>query len=610
MGGERPRDRWLDPWGLGLALLALGLATWWGVIHDGIVSYDTPWLVRDNPLLNQGDPASILPILWDLSRGTRLVLGAEYLPVRDLTVLLDFALFGPRWALHHAQNLTWYLAACLVFWRIAARLVPDRATAWLAGALFLLHPVHVESVAWLASRKDVVSLFFFLAAVWAYLAGHGRPWRTGAVLGCAALATWSKSTAIVLPGLLVAHSLVIFRERPFRLGWWAAWLPLGLLTAAALAIAIRVGGHVSMYAPLRGGSHAAALLLETRVILHYFAMLAWPVHLSVLYPEPPPLPLGHPASLAGLAVVGSLLAAIPLTARRAPLVSLGLCWFFLTLLPVAQILPIQNLMADRYLILPWGGLVLALAAGLAALRRRLGMAPLLAVGVACLGLAWATWTRIPAWHDSVALWSAALEVYPDSEKARRFLAGALAEAGRPEEAEAVLTAGLIRPGTHPGLQAGLGVLRLTQRRPEEAEVLLQAAWDGDDDLREAGANLLSLLVGQGRLDEAVALGADLTRLHPLYPLGWNNYGSALLGAGRYDDAVQAFHRALDLDPFYGSAACNLALIELQRSGPEAVRPFIATCRTHGTPGAIAAFERAAATSHPREPSGDRPAGSR
>jgi Tfp pilus assembly protein PilF len=565
-GDLRPRLASLTErsWLRQLALLLVSLLAWSTAIHGGYVNFDTPWLVVDNPILSSGSPSWLPAILWDMDRGTRLVLGAEYLPVRDCSVLLDFALFGPRFAWHHAHSLLWYLASCLLFLRIAERLLDHRWAAWLVATLFALHPLHVESVTWLASRKDVLGLFFFLLGVLIHLDARGRRWRSGAVTLCLILAVWSKNTAIVLPGLLVAISLLVHRERPSGLRWWLQWIPLGVATAALLAVSLSLGGQVSMFAPVRGGSMAAALLLEARVIVHYLGMVAWPVGLAAIYPEPPLLPLLHPASLGSLAVVLGMLAGIPLCARRWPLVSLGVAWFFLTLLPVSQLVPIQNLMADRYLLLPLGGLLLVLAEVLRAERARW---PRLLALAACLPLGVLTSQQNRVWHDSQQLWSAALERSPDSARIRRSLAGVLEQQGREAEAEALLRDGIERYGEHPHLMAGLGLVALKGGRDDEAEALLSAAWRADDSERKAAANLMTLLLEQGRLEDALGLGRELTRVHPFYAKGWNNHGSVLLGLGQVDQARDAFDSAAQLDPFYATPRCNLALVALQLGQP-------------------------------------------
>jgi tetratricopeptide (TPR) repeat protein len=489
-----------------------------------------------------------------------MTLGAEYLPIRDLSVLADFAIFGPRWAWHHLHSLAWYLAGCLLFLRVLDHLVGDRCVAWLGAGIFLLHPVHVESVTWIASRKDVLGLFFVMAALLVQLEARDRPWRPWVLALLLVFAVWSKNTAIVLPVLLVALSLIHQRERIVSWSWWLGWAPLAVTTVCLLGISLSLGEQVSMYAEVRGGSTLAALLLQARVVFHYLAMVAWPSGLSVVYSEPAILPATHPATLAATVGVLTLLALIPLTARRLPLLSLGLAIFFVSLLPVCQLVPIQNLMADRYLLLPLSGLVLALAQLLSWLHSRHGRWTLLPWVALCLGLAVGTARQQRVWTSSVALWERAHQRDPDNVEVRCSLAGALEAEGRVREATALLHEGLEQQPDHPALLSSAGVLALEHGRPEQAEQLLRRAWASDDDQRKAAANLMTLLNAQGRSAEAAALGAQLTATHPLYPQGWNNHGAALLALGRLDEAARAFERALEANPFYATAACNRGVV--------------------------------------------------
>ena len=356
-----------------LLLLLLGVAVWARSVHSNTVNIDTPWLVVDNPVLSPGDPAVIPAVLTDLSVGTRLILGAEYLPVRDLSVLTDFALFGDAWAGHHATNLLWYLLSCSLLLSLFRALLSDSRLAWLAAAIYTVHPLHVESVAWLASKKDVVSLVFFIGGILAWLRGG---WRWGALsVLCLGLAYWSKNTAITLPAILVVLSLLHARQSPRRLGWWLQWIPHGLVALAGLALTLHVGGLVSMMSPERAPTAWGVFTIEVQVILQYLWMIAFPLELSLSYVEPQAAGLTEPRVLLGLAAMGALLT-LALRWKKHPVAALGILWFFITLLPVSQIVPIQNLMADRYLLLPSAGLILAAVSFLppAVLRRPPGRA--------------------------------------------------------------------------------------------------------------------------------------------------------------------------------------------------------------------------------------------
>ena len=195
-----------------VALLFLGFTCWFSVIHDGIVSRDSAWLLRDNPILSTGDFAWIPDIWTDLSWSTRRVLGAEFLPVRDTDILIDFKLFGPNWTAFHTGNLVWYLMGCCLFLGICRHILGSGAPSWIAAALFCVHPLHTENVAWLAGRKDLLGLVFFLGAWWSWLRHAQRGRTTALAFLLFVLGVWSKNTTIVLPAVLVFSDILLHQK--------------------------------------------------------------------------------------------------------------------------------------------------------------------------------------------------------------------------------------------------------------------------------------------------------------------------------------------------------------------------------------------------------------
>ena len=307
-----------------LLLLLLGLFTWGPSIHTGFVAYDTHWLVVQNPLLAGGD-LSVLGTIWtDMSLGVRRTLGSEFLPVRDTTVLLDFWLFETSWAAHHAMNLLWYLGACLVLHRLLLGWLERPVLAGLMAALFMVHPVHVESVAWLASRKDVVSLFFFFLAIWAWERHHlrSRRWLWGSAL-LMLLACWAKNTAIVLPGVLFLLAIGRDREGLRRPSWWSQWVPYALVLMVVSAVSLQVGEQVGMFREPWAESHIGQLSLQLSLLGRYLNTMIWPSGLSALYALPSS-GWTHLGPWIGLLYLGLLIGLGTWTQYSRPLVAVGL----------------------------------------------------------------------------------------------------------------------------------------------------------------------------------------------------------------------------------------------------------------------------------------------
>lgn len=539
---------WAHPARAPLLLCILCVVVFANTVHDGFVAYDTPWLVVDNPLLNRGDPGSLPAILWGMDRGTRLTLGAEYLPVRDVSVLLDFAVVGPRWAWHHGQNLLWYALSCVLFLGVMVDLFGARLRTFFGALIYAVHPVHVESVAWLASRKDVLSLALFMAAM--VLWRLRKRWRACLALSVLAFAGayWAKNTAIVLPAFLGLYAILQERERPWSWTLIRDLLPFAITAAGGLGITLSLGDVVGMYAVPRADTALGLLAVEAQVVLQYFGMLVWPGQLTALYPEPTATALSDPGVQTALVgVLTPALIGLVLLPYR-PRITLGIAWFYAALLPVSQIVPIQNLIADRYLLLPSAGAVVVLAAALPDRDTRWDL-PLLAGGtIAAMVLSVMTWRQSATWHDTVSLWRPVVAQHPQLERGWVSLAGALGDTGRMRDADAVLKAGLGRHPGSPTLLQARATLALQQGDTAAAEAGFREALAADPTLRKARNNLALVLMDQDRAAEAVPEAETLTRVHALFPGGWHTLGLARLQTGDLAGADAAFEQGQALAP--------------------------------------------------------------
>jgi protein O-mannosyl-transferase len=563
---------WAHPARAPLLLALVVCAVWANTVHSGFVAIDTPWLVLNNPLLRGGELGAIPTILWDMDRGTRLTLGAEYLPVRDLSVLLDFAIFGDNLVGHHAQNLAWYALSCALVLILLTDLLGARLRTFFAALVFALHPVHVESVAWLASRKDVLSLALVLSSL--ILFRMRERWRGAlwAAVVAFALAYWAKNTAIVVPGLLLVIGVLHERERPWSPALWRDLLPFAGVAVGGLAITLSLGDLVGMYAEPRASTAVGVALIEGQVVLRYLGLLLWPGQLAVQYLEPSATSLSDMAAQSGLIalVAPALIGAI--VVRSHPRVTLGIAWFYIALLPVSQIVPIQNLAADRYLLLPSAGVVIALAAALPDRSERwqgLALAGAL-LWTSTLGLL--TWRQSAVWHDTVSLWRHTVTYEPGVVEGWQSLAGALVAVDRHREAESVLAAGLTQHPGAPLLLQGQGSTRLSRGDLDGAEQALTAALRAKPDLRKANNNLAIIYQQTDRIPRAIALMQHTTTRHPLYAEGWNTLGVSHMRGGDPVAAGSAFDEALALAPFDAGTTFNRGSAAwLQDDKPTAVR---------------------------------------
>jgi protein O-mannosyl-transferase len=453
------------------------------------VNFDDNTYVYDNPFVAQG--LSLEALGWALTT-TR---GGIWHPLTWLSHLLDVELFGLRpWGHHLVSVLLHALNAGLLF-VVLRRLTGARWRSWLVAALFALHPLRVQSVAWVSERKDLLSALLGLTALLLYLRYARRPSRGGylALAAVFALGLAAKPMLVTLPLLLLLLDwwpLGRFSFRASAAGRGPGPAALLREKAALLAIAV-LFGIVSIHAqrsvgalmdldayPLAG--RVANALVATA---GYLGKLLFPANLAVFYPLRPGGAV-WPAAAGALAALAGITAVAAREARRRPYLLAGWLWYLATLLPVSGLIQVgHQAMADRYTYLPLIGLQLAAVWALAEISRRrprLRAALVVAAAAVLPALAAASWREVGHWRDSEHLMRRALAVTRDNFTAHNNLATAL----------------------------------MTQARYDEAVPHLEAALRIRPDHFNAHLNLGQILLMRGRAREAAALFAEAARLDP------------------------------------------------------------------------------------------------
>ena len=386
--------------------------------------------------------------------------------------------------------------------------------------------------------------------------GHSQHAQKQPIAGVATLcllAYWS-NTAISLAPILVVISVIIHREDLKKPSWWIQWLPIAGVFLLGLILTFHVGGMMQMFAPPRADGFLGSLSITAQVWTKYAGMLLWPSNLSLLYVEPTVQPLLAPKVIFGLCIILSTIALPIWLWKRKPLVALGFFWIGCALLPVSQISPIQNLMADRYLLLPSAGLAIILAS---LWPERLRFAPPIYV----LGLGILTALSFHR-QSLVLLWRDVTENNPSKPEAGLHSLVCIAQGALDLALQTTQQGLALNPA--PVLNQSLGLIYLKKGDQEKAAESLRLAWSQDKQLRKAGNNLALTLHSSGALDAAGSVAQELCRLHPLYASGWNTLGAILLDMGRLGPATDAFETALTLDPLLLSAMTNLGNVAFQK----------------------------------------------
>ncbi len=531
-----------------LLVVATALLAFSPSLGNGWVNWDDQWLVLGNPYVRGFHHLSAI---FDPT-GDRMLLGAEYLPLRDVSLLVDFRLFGVEPRGYHLANLLLYGVGCGLVYAFLCEALGRGRAALFGALLFAVHPLHAEAVAWVSARKDLLNLAF------AALAGtlHLRAARTGSraagALAVAAFlgATLSKTAAASLPlGLALVEVLrgdpsVALKVRVGRALRRAA--PMLLLAAAGALLNSWHQKKGWVKAEWRGGGWAANFMLMCGVHLRYLAQSVLPVGLAPDYA----VDAAHPDrawNLLGLlALLGGIAGAVAL-ARRRPAAGAFACWWFVLLLPVANVVvPITNVSADRYTLLPSVGL--CALAGMAAAAA--GRAAVPALGAVALLLAVLAARQCTVWRDALTLWAHATRVSPGVGRVWSNYGEALAMAGRRDEALAAFRRMVEVEPWNAALWVHAGN-RLWElggpARRDEVEAILRRAVEraGPGE----GGPLVALawvLDRTGRVEESVGLLRQAVRKQPTLAEGHYNLGLWHASEKHSREAVVEIEKALEL----------------------------------------------------------------
>jgi len=518
------------------ALAAVVVAVYLPMLFNGFVSYDDHLYVTDNEMVQRG--LSYEGLVWAFTT----FHSYNWHPLTWLSHMLDVQLFGLNAMGHHLVNLLFHLANTLLLFAMLRKGTGAFWRSLLVAALFALHPLHVESVAWVAERKDVLSTFFCFLALWSYLAYA----RSGA------LSRYALSVLCLVLGLLAKPMLVTLPIMLLLLDYWPlgripglspasgaapatlARLALEKIPFALLALASCV---VTYLAQSQGGAviySSTALQNAGNALISYLKYLVktvWPHPLAPLYPYAPTA--GFVAGAAAILLLSSLLFLSQW--RRHPYLTQGWLWFLGTLIPVIGFVRIgQHSIADRYTYVPLIGIFVMAVWGVGELREKRGWpAGGTAAATAALLAVLATLTVLQQryWRDTITLFEHTVAVTRGNFTAHKTLAVAYGRKGD------------LARATHEHRVSRMLGFRYRVR-----------VWP-DDHLARYG--LATVYQEMGMLAEAVAEYREAARLKPGFSQAHNDMGIALAKEGKIPEARQAFEAALRADPGNGAAAGNL-----------------------------------------------------
>jgi tetratricopeptide (TPR) repeat protein len=561
-----------------LVLVVATLVVFWQLsTHDFIVLDDIAY-VSENPNVQKGFTKK--SFIWAFT--TFRV--ANWHPLTWLSHILDCQLFGLRPGMHHLTNLLFHMANSLILYLVLVRMTSARGRSAFVAALFALHPLHVESVAWVAERKDVLSTFFWMLTMWAYAFYAVRPAlrRYLLVLFCYALGLMAKPMLVTLPFvLLLMDYWPLGRLQVSRWGKRSDSADLKtsnfrLILEKVPFFALTAGSSiVTFIAQQRGGAVASMDVIPLKMrmangavsYISYMGKALWPSNLGVFYPHPETSTVWQFVA-AGLLLI-CLSAAFVMTSQKRPYLVVGWLWYLGTLVPVIGLIQVgTQAMADRYTYVPLIGLFILITWGVYDLVRRWHfqriVLPLSAVFI-LLALMVCTWSQVRHWKNSRTLFIRTLNVTSNNWFVRYSLGVALYKEGKHEEAINHLLEALRIKTNYAPAHYTMGLALERQGKLEEAVSHFSEALWNKTDYVDAYYALGSVRLRQEKIDEAIRAFSKALRINPAHAQVYYSLGIALERQGRIEEAMRHYSEALQIKPDFPDAHNNLA-IALERQG--------------------------------------------
>ena len=563
----QPRNRWTPP-AICIFLAVIVWVVFGQTVHDKFVIYDDSRYVYENPAVTAG------LTLKGIAASFNYAHSDNFIPLTSISHMLDWQFYGPNAGGHHLTNVLLHAANAILLFLILGVMTGAIWRSAFVAAVFAVHPLHVESVAWVAERKDVLSGLFFMLTLWAY-ARYARPvggrrpksktWY-GLALVFFTFGLMSKPMLVTLPFVLLlldywplkrVESLVsVFRVR----GLIMEKVPFLLLAAADCVVTILAQRNaIEPVQRLDFFWRAGNALVAYAA---YIWQMIYPAGLAVLYPH-----LG--GHLPVWKIVVSAVALIVISAgvaawrRKHPCLMTGWLWYLGMLVPVIGLVQVGlQARADRYTYLPQIGIYILLAWGAAELGRswRHSRAVLgSAAAVILAGLMAGAYVQTGHWKNDISLWTHTLACTTENSVAHYNLGYALSAEGKTTDAiEQFKQALQINPDYAEG-QNNWGNALASQGKVTEAIEHYERALQINPDYAEGHNNLGLALAGQGKLDEAVQHYDRALQIKPDFADAHNNLGLALARQGKGTEAIEQYERALEIKPDFVEARVNWGL---------------------------------------------------
>ena len=527
-------------------LIAAIVAVYWPVYFYKFLKYDDDLYVTNNLNVHLG--LNFKSIHWAFTSG----YASNWHPVTWISHMIDYQLFKNWAGGYHLMNVFFHILNTLILFYVLMRMTGAVWPSAFVAAAFALHPLHVESVAWIAERKDLLSTFFWLLTMWAYVRYVKNPklkWYLAAIV-LFMMGLMSKPMLVTLPFVLLLLDYWPLQRK------FSKWL---LIEKIPFFICSFVSSVITYFVQQRGGATIAVeiLGLKTRIAnaviscFEYISKMIWPSHLAALYPHPGDAFSVTKAVISGLLLVIASIIFIYLSRRRRYF-TVGWLWYLGTLVPVIGLVQVGvQSMADRYTYVTLTGLFIIVAFGanefIPKLRYRNFILSCLAV-VVLIGWAFTASVQLKYWKDSLSLFEHALNVTENNPLMIENYATYLSELGRFDEAIVQSNKFLKMKPNSAEAHNNLGSIFLQTGKTDQAIEQFRLAIKCNPGLPQAFLNLASALKKQGKPQDAIEYYKQAAKVKPDYVDAYLNLAITLDELKKSDQAIEYFNKALEFDP--------------------------------------------------------------
>jgi len=560
------------------------------------INYDDYQYIKDNWNIKSGFSSE--SISWAFTT----FYAYNWFPITWLSHIFDYQLYGLNPKGHHLTNLLFHIANALILFMVLLRMTGKLWRCAFIAAMFAFHPLNVESVAWVAERKNVLSTLFWLLTMWTYIHYAEKPTikKYGLVLLFFALGLMSKPMLITLPFVLLLLDYWPLRrlklgqggsenEVPVKSQYHVKSKLLKLMLEKVPLFVLTTGACILTFIAQQEGAliNANNLSLPTRLTnvvvsyLEYLKKMIWPYDLAVFYPHPE-------SNLAAWKWVVCFVVLVTITAisikfiKKVPYFAVGWFWYIGTLIPVIGIVQVgHQAMADRYAYIPLIGIFIIVAWGVPELISKWNHKEKVlsvSVGIIILILLITTWGQVSHWKNSISIFKHALKVANENSYNTYLINYHLGDAfwNKQKAGEAIFhykMAIKLNPD-YALTYNNLGIILGSEGKTEEEFSHYKMAIKINPDVAEAHYNLGNVLNLKGEMKEAISHYKMAIKINPDYASAYNNLGNALGKQGKFSEAISHHKMAIKINPEYAQAHDNLGFaLGAEGNNEEAISHF-------------------------------------